>query len=274
MSTLSHIKSHDVSEMDRVQTAASVTIPSELFEKMYLNPETSVKGQLRKTLGNPTPVGLMGLIINASGLGCNLMGWGGSGGGGAALVGVSYIFGGVLLTLGFIMEWILGNSFVAIVFAFFGAYTFTFALTLTPSVNAQGAFTASATTPAELAAGQAEFNASIAFFYIFSAVMIFIFMICSLRTNIPFFMIFLLLGLLNVLLACADWEAAKGHMGVSENLQVASGAVAFALSFPAWYIWTAQLFLTVDFPLSLPIGDLSTRFRGASDRKSSQKEVV
>jgi hypothetical protein len=86
------------------------------------------------------------------------------------------------------MEWILGNSFVAIVFAFFGqspspnrdtnskkeytnptnallsiigSYTFTFALTLTPSVNAQGAFTASATTPAELAAGQAEFNASI-----------------------------------------------------------------------------------------------------------------
>jgi hypothetical protein len=56
MSTLSHIKSHDVSEMDRVRTAASVTIPSELFEKMYLNPETSVKGQLRRTLGNPTPV--------------------------------------------------------------------------------------------------------------------------------------------------------------------------------------------------------------------------
>lgn len=62
----------------------------------------------------------------------------------------------------------------------------------------------------------------VAFLYIFSAVMIFIFMICSLRTNIPFFMIFLLLGLFNVLLAYADWEAAKGHIDVSQNLQVVS----------------------------------------------------
>lgn len=45
-------------------------------------------------------------------------------------------------------------------------------------------------------------------------------MICSLRTNIPFFLIFLLLSLFNILLACADWEAAKGHMDLSKNLQV------------------------------------------------------
>lgn len=35
---------------------ASVGIPMEVFEKMYLNPETRVKGELRKTFANPTPL--------------------------------------------------------------------------------------------------------------------------------------------------------------------------------------------------------------------------
>ena len=38
------------------RTAQSVNIPAEVFEKLYLSPKTHVKGQLRKTFGNPTPV--------------------------------------------------------------------------------------------------------------------------------------------------------------------------------------------------------------------------
>jgi hypothetical protein len=57
MSSISRKLSIDhIEEMNRVQTNASVAIPSELFEKIYLNPQVSVKGQLRKTFANPTPM--------------------------------------------------------------------------------------------------------------------------------------------------------------------------------------------------------------------------
>jgi hypothetical protein len=46
----------NIEEMNRVQTNASVAMPSELFQQIYLNPQLSVKGHLRKTFANPTPM--------------------------------------------------------------------------------------------------------------------------------------------------------------------------------------------------------------------------
>lgn len=42
--------------LQKIRTAGSISIPPELFEKLYLSPENKVKGDLRKTLGNPTPL--------------------------------------------------------------------------------------------------------------------------------------------------------------------------------------------------------------------------
>lgn len=42
--------------LHRVRTAGSISIPPDLFEKLYLSPENRVKGDLRKTFGNPTPL--------------------------------------------------------------------------------------------------------------------------------------------------------------------------------------------------------------------------
>jgi hypothetical protein len=39
-----------------LKTANSFAISPELFEKMYLTPQNQVKGDLRKTFGNPTPL--------------------------------------------------------------------------------------------------------------------------------------------------------------------------------------------------------------------------
>jgi hypothetical protein len=40
----------------QLQQVNSINIPKELFEKLYLSPQTAVKGDLRKTFGNPTPL--------------------------------------------------------------------------------------------------------------------------------------------------------------------------------------------------------------------------
>jgi uncharacterized protein len=42
--------------LQRIRTAGSISISPELFEKIYLSPQNRVKGDLRKTFGNPTPV--------------------------------------------------------------------------------------------------------------------------------------------------------------------------------------------------------------------------
>lgn len=42
--------------LGRFDTNASITIPKDVFEKLYLTPKLPVKGELRSTLGNPTPL--------------------------------------------------------------------------------------------------------------------------------------------------------------------------------------------------------------------------
>jgi uncharacterized protein len=40
----------------RIQTAGSITISPEIFEKIYLTPANKVKGDLRSKFANPTPL--------------------------------------------------------------------------------------------------------------------------------------------------------------------------------------------------------------------------
>lgn len=42
--------------LESVRSAANITMSSELFEKLYLSPPNAVKGNLRQTFGNPTPM--------------------------------------------------------------------------------------------------------------------------------------------------------------------------------------------------------------------------
>jgi len=59
----------------RIRTAGSISISPEMFEKLYLSPQNNVKGDLRKTFGNPTPLALVGFLLSLTPLSCDLMGW-------------------------------------------------------------------------------------------------------------------------------------------------------------------------------------------------------
>lgn len=49
-------ESHD-EMLETVQPSVSVTMSPELYEQLYLSPKNQVKGELRQTFGNPTPLG-------------------------------------------------------------------------------------------------------------------------------------------------------------------------------------------------------------------------
>lgn len=146
-------------DLNNPPTANSITLTPELFEKMYLNPQNNVKGDLRSTFGNPTPLALLGFLLSLSPLSCELMGWRGAGGDGIATVGAYYFIGGFLMSLGGILEFFLGNTFSFVVFCSFGGFWFTLGSTLTPSFNAYGAYATDAAHP-EQGLSSAGFHAS------------------------------------------------------------------------------------------------------------------
>lgn len=101
-------------------------------------------------------------------------------------------------------------------------------------------------------------------------ILTFIFIIVSLRTNVVFFLIFTFLCPTFLLLAATFWTLFEDPETASQ-CQTAAGATAFIVSMLGWYIFTSIMLALVDWPLALPIGDLSQVFKGASDRARSRK---
>ncbi|KAL6717161.1 hypothetical protein ACLMJK_005076 [Lecanora helva] len=260
----------DVDPLNKVKTANSITLSPEMFEKIYLNPQNQVKGELRNTFGNPTPLALLGFLLSLSPLSCELMGWRGAGGDGIATVGAYYFIGGFLMSLGGILEFFLGNTFSFVVFCSFGGFWFTLGATLTPAFNAYGAY---ATDPNNIAEGltSPSFHASFGFFLLFMGLMCFIYLICALRTNLVFVAIFLGLLMTFVVLTGSYWALGAGNGALAQKLQVAAGAFGFMAVMAGWWIFFAQMLASVDFPFQIPVGDISHLITPLSERVK-QKE--
>ena len=186
------------------------------------------------------------------------MGWRGAGGSGASDVGAYFFFGGLLMILGSIGEWIIGNTFPFVVFGTFGAFWLTFGATLTPFFNVYGAF-APAGQPAAAGLLSPTFNASFAFFLLFMAVLCFLYFILSLRTNVVFALIFFTLIIGFCCLAGAYWQIANAINGgatapppLAGKLLVVAGAFTFITDLCGWWIFFAIMLAALDFPFQLP----------------------
>ena len=83
-------------------------------------------------------------------------------------------------------------------------------------------------------------------------IMCFVYLICSLRTNIVFFGIFFTLVLAFACLAGAYWQLNNGHTALAGRLQIAGGACAFVTCLCGWWIFIAIMLASLDFPFSLP----------------------
>ncbi|KAK3934656.1 gpr1-like plasma membrane protein [Diplogelasinospora grovesii] len=245
--------------LQRARTAGSVQISAELFEKLYLSPPNKVKGGLRKTFGNPTPIAVIGFLIALTPLSCDLMGWRGAGGNGAAGVGSIFFFGGLLQIIGGILEWVLGNTFPSVVFSSFGAFFLSFGATLTPSFAAYASY-APAGEPAAAGLATQGFNASFGFWTLWMGVLCLVYLVCGLRTNICFVVIFFTLVLAFAFLTAAYWLLAQGfevNAVVANKLVIAAGACTFVTCLAGWWIFVAIMLATLEFPFQIPVGDLS-----------------
>ncbi|KAI8938430.1 hypothetical protein NX059_004323 [Plenodomus lindquistii] len=252
--------------LHRIRTAGSISISPELFEKLYLSPQNQVKGELRKTFGNPTPLALIGFLLSLTPLSWTLMGWRGAGGSGAASIGWYYFAGGLLMVLGGIGEWILGNTFPFVVFTSFGAFWLGYAATLQPFYGSYELYR-DPSNPSSTGLESVGFNVGIGYFMICMGMLCLVYLICSIRTNLVFFMIFFTIVPAFGLLAGTFLQLANGRAALAAKLQEAAGAFAFVTCICGWYIFLAIMLASVDFPFSLPLVDLSSVIKGASEKK-------
>merc|ERR1712093_331468 len=206
----------------------SVTLTPEQFEQLYLQPGgVGGKGDLTKRFGNPTPVAIAGFLVCLTPLSIYLMGFGSSDASSAvSQVGANYILGGVLLIIAGILEFVLGND---------------------PAVGVASAFAEGAASPA--------LNSGTAIYLACWGVLIFIYTLGSLRTNMVFVALFFTLDIAFFLLSAAYFRIAEGRDPTS--LLTAGGAFAFVTSICGWYIMLALILGSTGFPFSVPLGDLS-----------------
>ena len=100
----------DIIEPSLHKTATNITLSPELFEKLYLTPKVPHVGDAYKRYANTTPMGFVGFVISTFSFAMVMMGWGGAAGL-SGVLGIFFFVGPVLLLLGTIFEWIMGNFF-------------------------------------------------------------------------------------------------------------------------------------------------------------------
>lgn len=246
---------YDDNHLEKIRTAQStMTITPEMFERLYLNPKMNTSPALRKTFANPTPLAVVGFVMSLTPLSCVLMGFRGATSPVAGLGGYYYL-GGLCMMLGGFLEFFLGNTFPFVVFVSFGGFWLSFATTLNGTYGIQAAY--SATGDAAAGAASKGYNTAFAFYLVFWAVLCFIYLIISLRTNLVFAMIFFTVDMDFILLSAAYFDLGAGNVARAGKMIVAGGAFAFVCSMCGWYLLIVILLDSLDFPISLPVGDLS-----------------
>ncbi|MCJ1231880.1 hypothetical protein MMC12_008559 [Toensbergia leucococca] len=264
-------KDMDPAALRHIHRTGSITMTPEMFEKIYLTPQSNVKGDLRKTFGNPTPLAILGFVMALTPFSCDVMGWRGAGGNGAAATGSYYYMGGLLMIIGGLLEWVLGNTFPFLVFCAYGGFWLSFASTLTPAIGAYGHYS-TLYSEADPSAGldSPQFAASFAFWLLAMALLSLIFAVCCLRTNVCLLIVESTLVVVFSLLAATFWQLAEGNAAVGSKCLVAAGAFAFITCAAGWYILLSLSLASVDFPIQLPVGDLSHIIKGAMDKQATK----
>lgn len=135
------------------------------------------------------------------------------------------------MTIAAIGEFILGNTFPFVVFMVYGVHWVNIAYSSDPAHPLSAAYGANAAT-------NLAFNAGNGFYNLVMAMVSFLFLIGSLRTNVPFVIVFFCLIFLFALFAAADFKI--GHdptaagIAYAEHLLQIGGGFGFVALVVSW----------------------------------------
>ena len=125
--------------------------------------------------------------------------------------GIFFFVGPLLLVLGTIFEWILGNFFSMMVQGLFSVFWLSFGMLQLPTLDLTASYTGGAASP--------EYNAGIALYLIVWGFALFTFFFFTLKTNVVFALIFGLVTIASWVLSGAYWAVVSGNYVRAGHLQ-------------------------------------------------------
>jgi len=234
----------------------TVTLSPEQYERLYFQP-TEAKGDLAKRLGNPTLLGVLGFLIPfSSTMFCLLQFKGSDSTSLASVSGSFYFLGGIAMNIAGICEFILGNTFPFVVFIIYGCHWVNTAYVTDPWHPLVAAYGDDGAVSRAYNSGQGNYC-------VVMALVSFIFLLGSLRTNVPFVIVFFTLVILFGFLAAANYQV--GYNPTPEGLEYAAyllkigGGFGFVTLIMGWYLAIITACAATGVPCPLPVFDLSQK---------------
>ncbi|KAI0187627.1 GPR1/FUN34/yaaH family-domain-containing protein [Astrocystis sublimbata] len=235
------------------KTETTVSMPAELFEKLYLNPKVSHAGNNKHGFANPTPLGFVGFVISTFTFSMILLGFGGASGL-SPVVGIFLFTGPVLLFVAMIFEWIMGNFFPMMVMGLFTVFWLSFGLLNLPTLELGSPF---ATPDDPTGLTSQGYNAAVALYLLVWGFALFTFFIFTLKVNFVFAALFFIVSIGAWLLSAAYFKVSNGDYAGAMVCQKAGASLLFVDGILGWYACFGMMAAEMRLPLSLPLGDLS-----------------
>jgi len=255
------------------KTLTTVTLTPEQFELLYLQPrDQNRQYPFAKTFGNPTPLGVTSFLLAHVPLSMDLLNFrGATAASSVAMLGGFYACAGIGLYLACIMEWIMGNTFPSVVFGTFGGFWISYAIINQPNMGIAASFAPASDASNGITAtmaGQANpsFNVGIGMYFLVWGIICLFYFIASLRTNVPFVIVFLTLTFAFEFIAAAYFHTAQGNMTAATMEFKVAGGFAFVTGLAGFWIDFSLLLASVGYPFVIPLFDLSSRFMVPKDR--------
>jgi len=245
----------------------TVTLSPEQFEMLYMQPKTAGAGANASRVGNPTPWGVAVFILATWPLSMTLLNFQGADSQSSlAELGTFYGAAGIGLYITAVMEWICGNTFPMVVFGTFGGFWVSYAILITPSFGIAPSFAPalSANATAAAAAGQMtrSYTTGVALYLLVWGLITAVFFVCSLRTNVPFVLIFISVTFVFELLAAGYFHIGVGNFERATMELKVAGGFGFLVAINAFWVFIHVMLAAVDFPYNVPLFDLSHIIKG------------
>jgi len=187
-----------------------------------------------RKFANPAPLGLCAFALTTFVLSAVNLGARGVAAPNIA-VPLAYGYGGIVQLLAGMWEMAVGNTFGATALSSYGGFWIAYAILQTPSMNILGPGGPYATAAAAPGGDPKVANSAIGFFltgwFIFTTILL----LCTLRSTVMFFLLFLTLDLAFLMLMCSDYAIDNKNPDAGTALQRAGGAFGMLAAFLAWY---------------------------------------
>ncbi|KAI0844612.1 GPR1/FUN34/yaaH family-domain-containing protein [Daldinia vernicosa] len=260
MTTRVGILTHSDEEKGLNRSDTTVTMPPELFEKLYLTPKVPQVGDYNKRFANPTPLGIVGFVISTFTFSMTLMGWGGAQGA-TPVVGIFFFVGPILLLVSMVFEWIMGNFFPMMAMGLYAVFWLSFGMLQLPTLQLGEPYATAGDPTGQMSP---EYNSVLGIYLIVWGFALFTFFLFTLKVNLVFAVIFACATSAVWTLSSSYFKLAAGNYEAAASLQKAGGALLFVVGTLGWYMCVVIMAGEMRITLNLPLGDL-TRFWPRTD---------